>query len=222
MNTVMKTAFPNPARLLAPALLAAAGISLQARPENWTQLDIQTYAGLTITGQVGNIYSIEYVNEIGSEEWKCLESVMGENPGWFNGVREGEDFGIDPARRVEDVSWGQATAYCAVLTERERAAGRIPAGSSYRLPTDAEWEYACRAGTSTRFSQGEDPDYEQLADYAWFKSTDPLRMVCGQQRYDDPSSGAEATEPLGLVRHARKREGMVPGLVTDSASSFHE
>ncbi len=60
---------------------------------------------------------------------------MGSNPSYFTG---------DTNRPVEQVSWFDATAYCAALTERERLAGRIATNSVYRLPTEAEWEYACR------------------------------------------------------------------------------
>ena len=55
---------------------------------------------------------------------------------------------------VEHVSWYDATNYCAKLTQREQAAGRLPSGWVYRLPTESEWEYACRAGTTMAFYFG--------------------------------------------------------------------
>jgi len=68
------------------------------------------------------------------------QAVMGTNPGFF----KGSDL------PVENVSWDDAVAFCDKLTERERRAGRLPQGYVYRLPTEAEWEYAARGGNKGR------------------------------------------------------------------------
>jgi formylglycine-generating enzyme required for sulfatase activity len=78
-------------------------------------------------------------------------ALMGSNPSYFtlaNGYSQ------DLNRPVEEVSWIDATNYCAHLTQQEQAAGRLPLGWVYRLPTESEREYACRAGTTTAFNFG--------------------------------------------------------------------
>lgn len=82
-------------------------------------------------------------------------SVVGSNPSFFTGSSN---------LPVESVTWSAATNYCARLTAREAAAGRLPAEWTYRLPTEAEWEYACRAGTTTAYTTGSTLD-KSLANY---------------------------------------------------------
>ena len=106
-------------------------------------------------------------------------AVMGENP---SNHKRSDDL------PVEQLSWNDAIAFCNKLSEREGlkayyqfGAGVQSGGDGYRLPTEAEWEYACRAGTSTRSSFGDDD--ASLGEYAWFEGnsmgcTDPV----GQKR----------------------------------------
>ena len=94
--------------------------------------------------------------------------VVGINPSYFAAAN---GFTSDMNRPVEQVSWNGAIDYCRYLTTTERTAGRLPANWGYRLPTEAEWEYACRAGArTTRFSYGDDSSYAALGSYAWYSA----------------------------------------------------
>jgi formylglycine-generating enzyme required for sulfatase activity len=235
------------AAILASLLLGAMALPILTPPRASAQtppgLDLQLYAGLSITGAVGTVYSVEYVTDLAkTNSWRCLEFLqppaspylwadksapatgqrfyravvfaaptnlvfippgtfrMGsptnevdreanEGPqtavtiskGFWMGkyeVTQGEylavigsnpsNFTGDTNRPVDSVSWINATNYCGKLTLQERASGRIATNSMYRLATEAEWEYACRAWTSTRFSYGDDPGYTSATNYAWY------------------------------------------------------
>ena len=86
------------------------------------------------------------------------QAAMGVNPSFFDS---------DPELPVESVTWNEAIDYCSRLTTRERTAGRIPPGFAYRLPTEAEFEYTLRAGTTTRFFFGDDTNLTLVGNYAW-------------------------------------------------------
>jgi formylglycine-generating enzyme required for sulfatase activity len=98
-------------------------------------------------------------NEVTQREWG---RIIGTTP-WkkFDNAKTGADY---PAWFVD---WQDATEFCRDLTDAERQAGRLPKGWEYTLPTEAQWEYGCRARDTSSFSFGDDAD--KLSNYAWFR-----------------------------------------------------
>ncbi|MBE9075580.1 formylglycine-generating enzyme family protein, partial [Microcystis sp. LEGE 08355] len=86
------------------------------------------------------------------------EAVMGTNPSKFQN---------NPQNPVEKVSWNDAQAFCQKLSQIT--------GKTYRLPTEAEWEYACRAGTTTRYYFGDDAS--KLGDYGWYGNNSGKQVI---------------------------------------------
>ncbi len=220
--------FSNSRPFLLTMILTCSAVVPRVDSQTDVSLSIQTYAGLTITGSVGTVYTVQFTTDLAeSNEWHAAglvqlprnpylwvdtsapstsrrfyravegqsnlvwippgtftmgspsnglerwdfegpqtvvtlthgffigkyevnqdeyQSVMSTNPSYFLG---------DLSRPVDQLTWYDATNYCGRLTEQERQAGRLPNGWVYRLPTDAEWEYACRAGTTTAFYLGQ-------------------------------------------------------------------
>ena len=108
------------------------------------------------------------VHEVTQEDYVAL---LGKNPSKFAGERN----------PVERASWTFATRYCNLRSLKEglepcydQASGACNfEASGYRLPTEAEWEYACRAGTATRYSFGNEAGH--LGDAAWFEGNSGKR-----------------------------------------------
>jgi formylglycine-generating enzyme required for sulfatase activity len=101
------------------------------------------------------------IYEVTQEQY---QKVMSTNPSEFKG---------DDNLPVDTVSWDDSVEFCKNLSQKE--------GKTYRLPTEAEWEYACRAGTTSKYSFGDSES--QLVDYAW---------------YDQNSD--EKTHPVGTLK----------------------
>ena len=128
---------------------------------------------------------------------------------------------LESDRPMDMLTWEEANAYCAWLTEREAAANRLPKGYVYRLPTEAEWEYACRAGSTTPFGvQGELDTFMDLkADIFDGTTSNPVgrRTANPWGLYDmhgslfewvldgyGPYDPAQTTDPLVIIPDAEK------------------
>lgn len=133
--------------------------------------------------------TIEYEFAIAKYEvpQNLYEAVMGENPSRWKG----------PRNSVEMMTWRDAVSFCQQLTRLLREADLIEEDEEVRLPSEAEWEYCCRAGTTTAYSFGDEArtagDAENRAsvldEFAWHT---------GNAAGNDPPVGALKPNPWGL------------------------
>lgn len=131
--------------VLIPAGKFLMGAPLDEKDRGNTKYDVQHKVTITKPFYMG-VYSVtqqQWQTVMGTQPWKDKEKT-----------KEGVDY---PATYI---SWDDAVAFCKQLSKNT---GRI-----VRLPTDAEREYACRSGSTTRFYYGDDNDYSSLKDYAWY------------------------------------------------------
>ncbi|MSU79485.1 MAG: formylglycine-generating enzyme family protein [Gemmataceae bacterium] len=104
-------------------------------------------------------------------------AVTGINPAQFQGLRNG----------IDQVTWNDSVAFCEKATAQLRERKLIGDNERIRLPSEAEWEYCCRAGTTTAWSFGD--DVKELGKYSWFKENSPN---------EDPPVGLKLPNAWGL------------------------
>jgi len=85
---------------------------------------------------------------------------------------------------VHNVTWNQANKFCQDLTQLERASGQLPQGWEYRLPTEAQWQYACQGGTTTKFYFGDDGDSAES--YSWFSNNSQGQPHNVEEKFQNP------------------------------------
>ena len=139
------------------------------------------------------------------------QAVMGTNPSHFKGAD----------LPVEQVSWFDAKEFCKKLTEREKAAGRLPAGYEYTLPTEAQWEFACRGWTLTALNNeknlSDEEECPEVDEAGWYEFNSNMTQPVGKKQannfglfdmhgnvcewcldwFDDYPTGATAADPTG-------------------------
>ncbi len=132
------------------------------------------------------------------EQW---ERVTGRNPSSRKGARL-------PATNM---SWDDAMRFCARLNGEVKASGEWEEGVEFRLPSEAEWEHACRAGTTTAFNDGFQRRFELHGASGSRPGIGSARVVRQEQRGPHALGRRESGQRLGFSRHARECLGVVLG-----------
>lgn len=157
MNTQGFVSFSNEAEITTPEAPLPAGMEFVTVPAGSFEMgsppgDPGSFEAERPVHTVTFDYSFEIMTtEVTQAMWEELMQNPWSDPSHFSG----------PDRPVDNILWEECLAFADAMNE-------LDPGHEYRLPSEAEWEYACRAGTTTRFYWGDDPGYTEIWQYAWF------------------------------------------------------
>ncbi len=147
--------------------------------------------GLPYLGPIGPVHQVTITRPFWMGRFEVTQaqyaSLMGSIPDGVPLSWQG------PNRPVTEVSWLDAVAYCEALNAHQSALGNVPPGYLYRLPTEAEWEYACRAGTTTEFHYGPALQCDQARIGSSFH---PSYTICGVSQ--NPGQQNSGTVVVGV------------------------
>jgi formylglycine-generating enzyme required for sulfatase activity len=147
-----------------------AGLFIMGSPEEEDRSNDENQVQVRITKPFGIGRTVvtqgQWREVMGSEPWR-YPSTLNQKAAWKEIAK-----GLEKNHRADDfpavyVKWDDAVLFCQTLTGLERETGQLTASQSYRLPTEAQWEYACRAGTTTAYSFGDDPN--DLDEHGWYR-----------------------------------------------------
>jgi formylglycine-generating enzyme required for sulfatase activity len=167
-----------------PGIPAGAGVEADEGPETRVTLTKPFWLGateLTVADWKIFVEATGYQTEpekTGAGIWVWRTGGYDQQPGtsWKN---PGNGTATSDNHPVVGVAWPDAQAFCGWLNTREKVAGRLPAGYAYALPTEAQWEYACKAGTNA-------VDTEKPDDVAWHLGTSEKVVHAVGQKQANP------------------------------------
>ena len=138
------------------------------------------------------------------EEFQSTHSELRGLPNMGSQASPYIGFSQDDDEAVVFVDWHDAVRFCEWLSEKE--------GLPYRLPTEAEWEYVCRAGTTTHFHTGDTLplEFHKNVGESWYPDAGRSR---GAEEVMPLQCWSDASQCVGCIRYARKYRGMVSRLV---------
>lgn len=182
-------------------------------PQTWVRISEGYWMGVTeVTIEQFRAFTQAsgYRTEAEQNSWNGMMIFTGNT--WEEAPRRSwkDRFADNSQNPVIGISWNDAVAFCEWLTNRKRREGKLPPGYAYQLPTEAQWEFAARAGTTTRWFFGNDES--KLGLYAWYSANAGQETQAVAQKLPNPNGLYDIHG--NVWEWTRSWKGDYPGLTT--------